>query len=70
MRSPAVVLDAILKVAPDLEPRFASTVSSMKYAAPEMQGQFWHRIAAILNDCARDHPKKAEIAAIFAGENQ
>lgn len=69
-RSPSVVLDAILAVAPDLEPHFASTRTSMRYAAPEVQGQFWHRIALILNEVATDHPKKPEIAAIFAGSNQ
>lgn len=66
-RSPAIVLDAILQVAPDLEPHFATTRTSMKYAAPELRDTFWHRIASILNDVAVDHPKRSEIAAIFSG---
>lgn len=69
MRNPSVVLDEILKVAPDLEPHFASTRTSMKYAAPEVQHSFWNRIASILNDVAADHPNQAEIGAIFSGQN-
>lgn len=62
-----VVLDAIMDVAPDLRDRLASTRQSCVYQPPEVQPELWNRAAEILNDCAHNHPKRSEIAAIFAG---
>lgn len=62
-----VVLDAIMEVAQDLRDRLAGTRQSCVYQPPEVQTELWNRAAEILNSCAGDHPKRSEIAAIFAG---
>lgn len=67
MRNLHEVIDRICEVAPDLTERLASTRQSCVYQPPEVQPELWNRAAYILNSCAAEHPKKAEIAAIFSG---
>ena len=67
MRSLNKIIDQILEIAPDLEPRFESLKISVGYTAPEMMAGRWSEAASILNINAKEHPKREEIAKIFAG---
>jgi len=69
MRNLNEIIDAIVKVAPDLENVFASVKSSVATAAPELMYLHWNRAAEILTDHAHDHPERDKIAAIFSGQD-
>ena len=67
MRSLVDVIDAIVKVAPDLSTKLSSVRCSAKYASPEMMGYWWNETAYVLNENARHHAKAEEIHTIFSG---
>jgi hypothetical protein len=68
MRNLHEVIDQIVAVAPDLKDVLAGTRQSCVYQPPECQPELWNRAALVLNLNAAEHPKKAEIAAIFSGK--
>lgn len=69
MRNLIDVINQIVSVAPDLEDEFRSLKSSVAYTAPEAMGLRWNQAAGILVRTAANHPKKDEIAKIFAGNS-
>ena len=69
MRNLGLIIDQIVRVAPDLEPDFKSLRSSVSYSAPELLPARWRQAAHILNSVALDHPKQEEIAQIFSGDD-
>jgi len=70
MRDLVKVLDRIIEVAPELEPRFRSLKTSIMYTAPEAMYVRWNQAAHILQEYANPHPKAREIAEIFSGEER
>lgn len=68
MRSLPEIIDQITAIAPDLAAILAPIRQSSIYAAPEVQHLFWRRAAETLTEHAADHPRAAELKAIFKGD--
>lgn len=66
-RNLIAVIDAIIAIAPDLQSLLEDRRTSCAYTAPELMPLRWGEVADLLNNEAREHQKRKEIAAIFSG---
>lgn len=70
MRNIVEIIDQITDVAPDLQWCLKGARSSAMYSSPELMAHQWRNVADLLETHALEHPKREQIAAIFAGKSQ